>query len=155
MAAVPFSFDGVVINFVEIFQDIFSKVRKIKISSGHSVVVYATVIFDQKTVCPGGCVYSGGLYGILPPISGVHAVNLLQNGYCNMLQTLIAEFKEENRKWVKQGEVFLLQLMDHLIAIPVGIHFLDKSGTHEHIEQRVKEVLCMLLHVEHAYISAR
>ena len=140
-AAVPFLFDGGVINFVEILQDIFPKVSKIKISSGNSVVVYATVIFDQKAVSPGGCVYSGGLYGILPPISGVDAVNLLQNGYRNMLQTLIAEFKEENRKWVEQGEVFLLQLMDHLIAIPVGIYLLDKSGTHEDIEQRVKEVL--------------
>ena len=102
-AAVPFLFDGVVINFVEILQDLYLKITKVKIVSKNSVVVFASVIFDQKAVSPGGCVYSGGLYRILPPISGRDANILLQNGYRNMLQNLINEFKEGTRHWVKQG----------------------------------------------------
>ena len=66
----PFLFDGVVINFIEILQDLYPKITQVKIVSKNSVVVFASVIFDQKAVSSGGCLYSGGLYGILPPISG-------------------------------------------------------------------------------------
>ena len=109
--------------------------------SKNSVVVFASVIFDQKAVSPGGCVYSGGLYGILPPISGRDANILLQNGYRNMLQNLINESEEGTRHWVKQGEVFMLQLLHQLIAIPIAIYLLEKSGTHIDIDLREKEVL--------------
>ena len=106
------------------------------------MLLYLQVLFlIKKAVSPGGCVYSGGLYGILPPISGRDANILLQNGYRNMLQNLINEFKEGTRHWVKQGEVFMLQLLDQLIAIPIAIYLLEKSGTHIDIDLRLKEVL--------------
>ena len=77
------------INYVVILQDLFPKISKIKIVAQNSVVVYTSIIFYQKAVSPGGCVYSDALYGILPPICGGDAATLMQNGYRNMLQSLI------------------------------------------------------------------
>ena len=49
--------------------------------------------------------------------------------------------KDGRYRWVKQGEVFLLHLLDDKIAFPIAIYHLDKSGDHINVENRVKEVL--------------
>ena len=46
-------------------------------------------------------------------------------------------FKDGRYSWVKLGEVFLLHLLDDMIAFPIAIYHLDKSGDHIDEENRV------------------
>ena len=43
--------------------------------------------------------------------------------------------------WVKQGEVFLLHLLDDTIAFPIANYHLDKLSDHIDVENSVKEIL--------------
>ena len=58
-----------------------------------------------------------------------------------MLENLIKMFKNGRYSWVKKGEVFLSHLLDDMVALPIAIYHLDKSGDHIDVENRVKEVL--------------
>ena len=64
-----------------------------------------------------------------------------KDGYKTMLKNLMKMFKDGRYSWVKQGEVFLLHLLDDMVAFPIAIYHLDKSGDHIDVEKRVKEVL--------------
>ena len=58
-----------------------------------------------------------------------------------MLQNLI-RFLEDGRKfWVKQGELFMITLQEKVVALPVALYHLEKSGNHNDIDTRVSEVL--------------
>ena len=50
-------------------------------------------------------------------------------------------FKDGSFKWVKQGEVFLLHLLDDMVAFPIAIYHLEKSGDYRDVKSRVEEVL--------------
>ena len=53
--------------------------------------------------------------------------NIAKDGYKTMLETLIKMFKDSRYSCVKQGEVFLLHLLD--------------VGDHIDVENRVEEIL--------------
>ena len=94
-----------------------------------------------KKLSPGACLYQQNLFGISPPISVADAGSIAKDGYKTMLENLIKMFKDGCYSWVKQREVFLLHLLDDMIAFPITIYHLDKSGDHTGVENRVKEVL--------------
>ena len=98
-------------------------------------------MFDQKAISPGGCIYGNNLFGILPTISAIDAENLANEGYRNMLQNVIKSFKEGTHKWVKQGELFILGILDKVAAFPVALYHLDKSGDHSDVERLALEIL--------------
>ena len=138
---VPMIFDGVFINFIEILQDILPEITKVKMQSTNNLVVFGTLIFDQKAVSPGLCKYQNLGLGVLPVVTPIEAVDLLENGYSKMLQKLIADFKNSERSWVKNGEVFFFQLLDYFVAIPIAVFYLSKSGQWNDVLSRLKTVL--------------
>ena len=52
----------------------------------------------------------------------------MENRYSQMLKDLIKDFKENNRAWVKNGEVFLIQLLDCFVAVPSAVYYLSEAG---------------------------
>ena len=104
-ASVPLVFSGVIVNFVQIALEMFQRLSKMVVRSEHAVVVYGTVVVDQKALSPGACLYQQNLFGISPPISVEDADNITKDGYKVMLESLIKMFKDGQYSWVKQGEV--------------------------------------------------
>ena len=132
---------GVIVNFILILLEILSNVTNVKLENDSSSVIYCLVIFDQKAISPGAERYNGSLYGVFPSINGQMASDLCSNGYQKTLNDLIKHFKESRYGWIKQGEVFMIQLLDKMVAIPVAIYYLLQSSSHEDIAKRFKEVL--------------
>ena len=77
-----------------------------KLQSTNNLIVFGTLSFDQKAVSPGLCKYQNLGLGVLPVVTPTEAVDLLENGYSKVLQKLIVDFKNSERFWVKNGEVF-------------------------------------------------
>ena len=142
---VPLVYDGVVVNYVETLQKIIPEVTNLKIVSENSVTVFANVSFDQKAISPGICEYQKIGFGVLPSVNHEEALVLLQNGYPQMLKDLIREFKTKYRSWIKEGEVFFLQLLDYFFAIPVAVHYLSEAGQWEDVLNRLKEVVLYVM----------
>ena len=111
------------------------------VRSEHALVVYGTIVVDQKALSPGACLYHQNLFGISPSISVADASSIAKDGYKTMLENVIKMFKDGRHSWVEQEEVFLLHLLDDMVAFPIAIYHLDKSGDHIDVENRVKEVL--------------
>ena len=55
------------------------------------------------------------------------------NGYSQMLKDLIRDFKTKNCAWIKEGEVFVLQLLDYFVAIPVAVYYLSEAEQWEDV----------------------
>ena len=141
---VPLVYDGVVVNYVETLQKTIPEVTNLKIVPENSITVFANVSFDQKEISPGICEYQKIGFGVLPSINHEEALVLLQNGYSQMLKDLIRDFKTKTRAWIKEGEVFFLQLLDYFVAIPVAVYYLSEAGQWEDVLNRLKEaVLCV------------
>ena len=58
-----------------------------------------------------------------------------------MLKDLIRDLKTKNRAWIKEGEVFFLQLLDYFVAIPAAVYYLSEAGQSEDVLNRLKEVV--------------
>ena len=58
-----------------------------------------------------------------------------------MLKSLLKEFNDNQRTWIKNGEVFMLQLLDKTIAVPVAVYYISTSSSAEDVEQHIFEVL--------------
>ena len=60
-----------------------------------------------------------------------------------MLRDLIRDFKTKILicAWIKEGEVFFLQLLDYFVAIPVAIYYLSEAGQWEDVLNRLKDVV--------------
>ena len=138
---VPLIFDGVFINFIEILQDILPEITKVKLQSTNNLVVFGTLIFDQKAVSHGLCKYQNLGLGVLPVVTPIETVDFLENGYSRMLQKLIADFKISERFGVKNEELFFFQLLDYFVAIPIAALYLSKSGQWDNVLSRLKTVL--------------
>ena len=110
------------------------------IVSEGNITVYITVSFYQKAKSPGICEYQKVGFGVLPPIGHQDAISLLENGYSQMAKDLIQDFKEKNRAWVKNGEVFFIQLLDCFVAVPIAVYYLSEAGKWN-VLSRLKEVL--------------
>ena len=72
-------------------------------------------------------------------------LSVLRNGYFNRLQNLLSELKTSTRLWVEQGEAYLLQLLDQLVAILMGIYPLGRSGSYNEIEKGKKSILLYVI----------
>ena len=68
-ASGPLVFSGVFVNFVEIALEMFQRLSKMVVRSEHALVVYGTIVVDQKALSPGACLYHQNLFGISPSIS--------------------------------------------------------------------------------------
>lgn len=130
-ACVPLIFSGVIVNFIETALEIFQRISKMVLCCDQSVVVFSTVVLDQKVISPGACLYQESLFGISPAISVEDAENISKDGYRSMLENLIQMFKDGHLSWIKQGEVFLLHLLDDMVAFPIAIYHLEKSGDYK------------------------
>ena len=84
-ASVPLVFSGAIVNFIEVALEMFQKLSKMVRRCDHSVVVYCTVIMDQKAISPGACLHQQGLFGISPQVSVEDAENVAKDGYKRML----------------------------------------------------------------------
>ena len=124
---VPMVFDGVFISYIEIHQSILPDITKVKLVSSKNITIFGTINFDQKAISPGLCNYENLGLGVNPIIKPTEAVKLLENGYSEMLQKLINDFKNNERSWIKSGEAFFVQLLDYFVAVPVVAVFLLKS----------------------------
>ena len=140
----PMVFNGVFINYIEILQIILPDITKVKLVSSNNVTIFGTVSFDQKAVSPGLCNYHNLGLGVNPIIKPEDAVKLLKNGYSKMLQKLINDFKKNERSWIKNGEVFFVQLLDYFVAVPVAVFYLSQSGQWDDVLLRLKTVLMYL-----------
>ena len=58
-----------------------------------------------------------------------------------MLESIFKEFNDNQRTWTKNGEVFLLQLLDKVIAVQVAVYYISTSRAAEDVEQLIFEVL--------------
>ena len=134
----------VIVNFIETALEIFQRISKMVLCCDHSVVVFSTVVLDQKAISPGACLYQESLFGNSPPIAVEDAENISKDRYKSMLENLIQLFKDSHLSWIKQGEVFLVflqHLLDNMVAFPITIYHLKKSGDYNDVKSRVTEVL--------------
>ena len=69
------------------------------------------------------------------------AENMENEGYRSILQDLIRFLKDVRKCWVKQKEIFILTLLNKVVAFPFESYHLKKSGDHNDIEAHVFEVL--------------
>ena len=76
----PLVFSGVIVNFVEIALEMFERLSKMVVRSEHALVVYGTIIVDQKPLSPGACLYQQNMFGISPPISVADAGSIAKDG---------------------------------------------------------------------------
>ena len=56
-----------------------------------------------------------------------------------MIQKLIANFKNSQRFWVKNGEVFFFQLLNYFVAILFAAFYFSKSGQWDDVLSRLKD----------------
>ena len=119
--------DGVLVQFLLVCLEIVPAVTRVKLTSHSSVTMYASIIFDGKGINPGAQEYDGVIHGILPPLSVDDVKSLTSDGYPNMLRSMIQNFKENKWSWVKQVEVFLLQLLDLQVAIPIASYSMHEK----------------------------
>ena len=127
-APVPLVYDGVIGSYIETLHKIVPGVTDIKIVSEGNITVYTTVSFDQKAISPGICEYQKVGFGVFPSISHQNAISRMENGYPLMLKDVIKDFKEKNRAWVKNGEVFFIQITDCFVAVPIAVYYLSEAG---------------------------
>ena len=137
----PMLFDGVLIQFLIILLDVLPSVTKVKLETSECCTLYGCLIFDQKGISPGAEVYDGLIHGIIPSLKVEDVVNLCEDGYPAMLKKLIKMFSEKRLKWVKQIEVFMIQLLDLYVAVPIASYDLEETGESEDVQRRVEEVL--------------
>ena len=78
--------------------------------------------------------------GVPPPISHQDAISLLENGYSQMLKDLIKDLKEKNRAWVRNGEVFFIQLLNCFVAAPIAVYYLSEAGKWIVVLSQLKEL---------------
>ena len=102
---------------------------------------YCDIMFYSKAINPGTEVYQDTLDGTVPPIKAEEAKTLCENGYKEKLQTMILDFAEKRRSWIKQGEVYMLQFLDIVVAIPIAVFYLTQDGTSDDVKQRTALVL--------------
>ena len=140
-SVVPIVTSGVIVNFIENVLKSFHNITKVRLLRENSTVCYVSLIFDQKTLAPGAEKYGNTLFGVVPPISSEIRTNLCCSGYSKMLKILLKEFNDNQRTWIKNGEVFMLQLLDKTIAVPVAVYYISTSSSAEDVEQLVFEVL--------------
>ena len=119
---------GAIVQFLLSILQVIPQISKVKITSSKSVVTYVSMIFDQKALSPGAECYGNKLYGVTPPITAEEATALFSEAYSDIHRKLIDDFRMGRRKWVKQAEVFLLQLLDIYVAIPFAVQYLETSG---------------------------
>ena len=62
---------------------------------------------------------------------------MANKGYQRKLQNLIRFLKDDRKCRVKQGEVFILTLLDKVVAFLVPLYHLEKPGDHNDTEARV------------------
>ena len=141
---VPSISNGVLINHIELLHHIFPELTQIKIKSDNNMATFVNIVFDQKALSPGSCRYKNALYGIDPVIKANSLVDTYQDGYRVLLQYFINSFKAETITWVKQGEVFMVQLLDVIIAVPFAVFYLSKPSNSEEVETRVRTALLYL-----------
>ena len=127
---VPILQNGVIVNFINILLELYPKLPSVQIETENSCVTFVSLIFDQKAISPGVQQFGSTLYGVEPNISSLDAKDFCKNGCKEMLKKLISDLKEGHFNWVKQGEVFMLQLLDKNIAVPVAIYYLTKASNH-------------------------
>ena len=96
----PLVFNAVIVNFVEIALEMFRRLSKMVVRSEQALVVYGTIVVDQKALSPGACLYQQILFGTSPSISVVDAGSIVKDGYKTMLQNLIKMFKDGRYSWV-------------------------------------------------------
>ena len=140
----PVPESGAIVQFLLSILQVIPQISKVKLTSSKSVVTYVSMIFDQKALSPGAECYGNKLYGVMPPITVEEATALCSEGYSDMHHKLIDDFRMRRRKWVKQAEVFLLQLLDLYVAIPFAVQYLETSGDSSAVRKRVNEVLLCL-----------
>ena len=63
-------------NFAKIALEIFQRLSKMVVRSERALVVYGTIVVDQKALSPGACLYQQNRFGISPPISVADAGSL-------------------------------------------------------------------------------
>ena len=95
-AIIPIFVNGVFINFIESLQKLACSLQTMKIVGPLSSTFYCDIIFDSKAINPGTEVYQDTLYGTVPPIKAEEAKTLCENGYKEMLQTMILDFAERD-----------------------------------------------------------
>lgn len=138
---VPMVTNGVLIKFIEILLKLLPPVTAVKNVTDMSSVIYVALTLDQKAVSPGAENFNDTIYGVQPPINAQEAKELCRDGFSAMLKTLINDFKTGERTWVKETEVFMIQLLDSLVAVPFAAYHVEKTGEWEEVRERVKEVL--------------
>ena len=114
----------------------FQRLSKMVVRSERALVVYGTIVVDQKALSPSACLYQQNLFGISPPISVAHARSIAKDGYKTILENLIKMFKDGRDSWVKQGEVFLLRLLNDMIAFPISLISVDIYGKCSYIYEK-------------------
>ena len=134
----PLVYDGVIVNYIETLHKIVPGITDIRMVSEANITVYTTVSFDQKAISPGICEYQKAGLGVLPPISHQDAIKHLENGYSKMLKDLIKDFKEKNRAWVTNSEVFFIQLLDCFVAAPIAVYYLNEARKWNDVLSRLK-----------------
>ena len=85
--------------------------------------------FYQEALSPGAEFYGNKLYGVMPPITVEEATALGSEGYSET-----DDFRMGRRKQVKQVEVFLLQLLNLYVAIPLARYGKDISVGFGHLD---------------------
>ena len=132
---------GVMVDMLLALFDVLFEVSSVQNTTSSSTVLYCSSIYDQKAVSPGVQEFGKVLVGVEPPINIQSALKLASEGYSNLLQQLIADFDSGKRKWIKQGEVFMIQLLDSVVAVPIGVFYLQSSGDHKDVEERIQLVM--------------
>ena len=140
-AIIPIFVNGVFINFIESLQKLACSLQTMKIVGPLSSTFYCDIIFDSKAINLGTEVYQDTLYGTVPPIKAEEAKTSCENGYKEMLQTMILDFAEKRRSWIKQAEVYMLQFLDIVVAVPIAVFYLTQDGTSDDVKQRTALVL--------------
>ncbi|XP_066934637.1 uncharacterized protein [Clytia hemisphaerica] len=136
----PALHDGIIIQFLLTLLDVMPNVTKVKLETKTSCTLYGCLILDQKGISPGADEYDGMIYGITPNLGPDDVSKLCENGYPEMLKNLIRMFTEKNLKWVKQVEVFMIQMLDICVAVPIASYGLDETGEAEVVTGRMDEV---------------
>ena len=126
-----------IVQFIPRILQVIPQISKVKLTSLKSIVTYAFIIFYQKALPPGAECYANKLYGVMPPIAAEDATSLCSEGYSE-----IDDFRMGQRKWVKQVEVFLLQLLDLYVAILFALLYLEQQVIFLLSEKESTEFYC-------------
>ena len=68
---------------------------------------------------------------------------MANEGHQSILQNLIRYLKDGIKCWVKQGELFILALLNNVAAFPVAFYHLEKSSDHDNIKSACLRYDCM------------